>query len=41
MKPKLELQHTESISIFALSPNSNYLAGIKQFIVRDDSLAFL
>lgn len=25
----------------ALSPNSNYLAGIEQFIVLDDRLAFL
>jgi hypothetical protein len=29
------------IVLSALSPNSNYLAGIKQFIVRDDRLTFL
>jgi len=40
----LNLLENTSITIMiidALSPNSNYLAGIKQFICRDDSLAFL
>ena len=34
-------QKSVYFQINALSPISSYLAGIKQFIVRDDRLAFL
>jgi hypothetical protein len=33
---RLKPQKSVYFQINALSPNSNYLAGIKQFIVRDD-----